>query len=1048
MIRKYPNQEGIHTNYLKLCEFFRFIFISIYFASVVVALFGCGKSSEDGFFVSPNATEDKILSLSYGWEDPLPDDVKDYPENGFYPTVRVTDRQICLDSRHLETFDLGPRLSICFLRENSTNSESSTEANSILPVSNEVFDSLIDTLLRPDDSRSYPSFRIQSTIGEFSFSFVTEQILRNEWKKTPGDNWFFADGKLIDKLSIEPSYNWFGKSGFISKTYGIPYWNSYKRLNECYVIFSPWDIDVASNTRRLLRIQIPCEAWEKEMDVFIANLSEFNEFQEKSCGKIKPQLIEFFNHSSSRLHRYLEIYNPNKSSICLNSLLVEDSKGKRSLVDWKAKILFPYERIILVDSNSVLEGIVTQENFPWTDLSNGKTKLRWIDAEIPEIDLAKYDLNSEEVLVNISDSLDTIKYFSAFHYEGEFFSRDGEIKNCAKQISPYKTKEKHCGSPGIPSYTLPDSNRFCSIDDLELTEINAFGFVEVDGGKNTRAKFLEIHSKPNLQNSGIHECDISSLAIRIGSNIYPLSFEPKKIRPDQYFIISAFESVPDSIVRIPRNIFNLKWSDSIDLLDSNNLQSKNIYSGLDYYIVEQDIDGIPYSLVQVSREDKKAMIHHPQVLDSKILPNYKIFMSPGYSSFSNEGSIQSNSFKVSISELNWAGSFSNGKSILTDRFIEWKNDTASKTSFLLDFQYPNNPSRNRRFLVPNEGQTYGLLSNSSLTCFPYSKPLIHKDFQLYNDLTHISILDPWDLTLLDHSELDPSLAGLNINSTNTRKSAVRSIISGIWRNSNSFSSHCIGNNFGDPGIANYHTPFVYHASNSLVADDLEKRVFAIRSLGEPRINFQIRFWQPKDLKEVIYDLIFPSNEYVQDITSEIPESNSLVYAYIDEELEGIISSGGLLIEALQPLPGSGKSAWIQICNRSNQVFNTDQLILETDKGRDSLRPSDGSLFAFIYPKQCAVITTNTSQCFLPSFIQNNLFLQFKNTSQFPGGLNSKTAIDLFLQNGTKEIHLHSYGNKYLGEIDTLSLTQAKIAKIRMNTLGGSATNYSIEVDDL
>lgn len=704
-------------------------------------------------FVFPVESEPSFnLDLEYG-------SGKGSIQNNFLPSIIEVANGYCFESRDRFTQDYGPRFSLCFQGDFTTKQQLASVAAS---------------LISPGREQAYPRFLLENELGTVSFSFETESSLKRFWKNSPPEEYIVLDSNISKSLGIG-SHSFLAQEVVdMSKQYGLPYWNYYGG-NECFFFFSPWEIDIPANSRNILKIEIDCEKLKPKIKEFKRHVQETNQENLDHCKNSKVELTEKFSHSESKLGRFIEFYNPENEPICWNQLVWKNKDDSLSTYIPKPSFLFPQSTVLFSDPSSKLEGMNLGDVFSWSDYFSAKIEFIEIENSFPQA-------------------------LSGYKWEDEFFTDQKRAKPCLKQKYSYQTEERFCGSPGSNSDQDEYPVKHCMPSDIDLLEINAVGIQDGYGFVDARDKYLELIWKGRAEEL---QCNLSSLSLVIGEERIPLVAEERMIKNGELFLISLSKKIADSSILIPRNIYRLSYSKEIRLETLGDLnETKIIYSpnrsftSIPIQIATKDADSSLYSLVSHNTDINTIWIHHPRIDYLDWNRGFRNYMSPGRSHESNFDV----SHYPSITEVLWAGSYQNGISVSTDRFIEWENLHSSKGSFYLSLFYPLHPARNQIYLLP---RTSGInfVTSKPMTCFTRVDGFYISSFSLYQDSLRIDVLDEWG-QIQETNYLDTKLYGKNLTKDKYRASAIKSFRIEDWSTSRESFSDCMGHVAASPGKRN------------------------------------------------------------------------------------------------------------------------------------------------------------------------------------------------------------------------------------------------------
>lgn len=738
-----------------------------------------------------------------------------YKIDDLYPQIIQSTNEVCFHSRHPNAIDYGAKLSICL----PTNHLRKDQFNAYYM----EFNNAIQALVHQGRAQSYPKINYEWEDSKIHFDFITEISLRNQWRSSQPINFIIGDLRLKKIFSLSHDIQWMGEKKFLSRYYSIPYWNFEERNDICAFYFSPWDIQHPANQRRLLRIQLDCRMAKQAIHKFWMDLQSIHELAMKDCTYKPLALSEAFSHTESDFNRYLEFTNPSQFPNCnkkffiqkshLRSLdLLDEKDGVEFLTDWD--FLFPGATVLFAPKDSKLEAYVWEENYNWSQLGSGSIGI--------------YS-NGEEVSINHWNRS------SGFRFEDEFVSWRDQYYPCSLPDNPYISKEAFCGSPGTRDFLALDEEPFCQIEDIHLTEINFWGMDIGEGSLDTRDRFIEfLYHNDNKDFS----CDPSSLWLDIENQRFPIfipSIASKNssknttdqnsylIYPSEVFLISLSTRIPFLENKVfPRNLFQLHPRRKIDIIQWNpkTLQNKRktiynpnniFYDTANFTIIPRDEEGRLHSLVfpdWENRWDRTIMVHHPPTP----YLNLKNHMSPGTlnpPAFWIHPEIlespDNNSYhtpRIQISEVLWPGSYHNRTSILSDRFLEWRNLSHTIGSFYLTIEYPNFPNRNQAYFIPLSNKEYSFISSTKLACFQNQKGIHSNSFRLFNENGLFRIYSESGL-LEDEFYLDTNQYGENNTQERIRKSAAYSFSSHQWSTSEpNEDSDCEQETFASPGKAN------------------------------------------------------------------------------------------------------------------------------------------------------------------------------------------------------------------------------------------------------
>lgn len=678
----------------------------------------------------------------------------------FLPSILEVDKGYCLESRNREIKDYGPRFKLCFQGDYFTK---------------EKLDSVLTALISPGSIQSYPRFSLENELGTISFSFETETSLKRNWKKTPPEDYIVLDLNIRRDLKMD-SNSLLGQERLdLSKQYGLPYWNYYGG-KECFFFFTTWDIDIPANSRNILKIKIDCDKIKSSLYDYRNHVKATNQQNRDHCINSTLEITEKFSHSESKFGKYIEFYNTENRSICWDRLSWENKDGSISMYSPRPGFLFPQSTVLFTDSSSKLEGIDLGKNFSWSDYFSSKIKF-----------------------IDIEDSFS--QGLTGYKWEDEFFSDQKRANPCLKLKSSYQTEEKFCGSPGSNSTQGESTMNHCKPSEIELLEINAVGIQNSYGLVDTRDKYLELVWKGNGEDS---YCNLSSLVLVMGDERIPLSVDETRIQQDHLFIISLSKKIPEPSFLIPRNLYRLSYNKEIRLErfgepDEFKVlynQNRN-FSSVPIQIVPKDEEGALFSIISHKIDaDEVIWVHHPREDYLDWNRGFRNYMSPGQVS---KPRLELGAYP-SITEVLWAGSYQAGKSISTDRFIEWENSQSSDGSFYLSLFYPLHPTRNQIYLLPR-GSGINFITGKPMTCFTRMDGIYISSFSLYQDSVRIDVLDEWG-GVQETSYLDTNLYGKNLTSQKFRASAIKPFGSANWSTSGESSSNCMGHVAASPGEVN------------------------------------------------------------------------------------------------------------------------------------------------------------------------------------------------------------------------------------------------------
>lgn len=979
----------------------------VYLLLIVVpglVLFTCSKKKKPVLFASGLISHSGSWRFTYGES---PSKLSDEIPLVFGPEIKKSGDAFCLLS-HSEYFrdrEWGPVLELCF--ENSPeNDRLLTEAVSALRFhfNNE----------RPE---GYLAFGKLS--AHLNFLSVTEIVNKLE-KETDGLLWI-GDKKLhnsIEKEGLFQKFNYFSIKGnantSFETSFSRPYFSILKTGTSYQILYPVEMIGTPVRSIFYLSIEIPEEGL-KELADKIVNVSSQNEIYRKNCNAYLPDFTEILTTKDTPSGRFLELkFNTEEFSCGIKELFFGSISYE---VNGGSGFHFPGSVKLLVEEESTLPGMIVSL-FPWADIKAG----------------ANLSLQANGLLKEWSFIENPV-----FRSQEDVFSLKKETPGFCSVFYFINSVSHFCADPGYEeNLTNPDS---CSPDDFSLSEINPFGLME-EGVKDYSGKFIE------LQYRGKVRCDMSSLLLQIEGYKTPLFLSRHFISEGEFLVIGRetyFQNLPHLSLRDPEHL-KLETPASLLSLDGRIFE---FYGGITNgnYIAEDSSKKL-HSLIPISG----GFEFHREKNSSNLKGNYSSenSMSPG-----EENPPIGFIGNSKISEINWAGSFSNSLSYPEDDFLELETEGYGTVQVTVI----NDGLEKKYFLPVLEFDDFPVLHSGEFKCFNSIKNLYHADFSLPASSAKISVSS--NSTSLDEMSYNPvQREGVNDSSLRIRRSFAKTKRAGKWKNSDNQSSgyvqaDCKNYSFGTPGGENETFSYLFPDTNSFTLN-FQKYYESVP------INVKYFTAFPSAVEAVSINILQSPSPFNINIPGSFSPEASVYLEISGSDETNLINRDGLFISGVNPSPINSANEWVLLCNRSENTKNLYDYFIEDTGSFDEivtyqerkgvLLPSGVDPIQFtgnqilLKPASCAYFVDPDANSLVLQPIGELpvLVTTVKTSTTIGNGISDEEPLDLYKKDASGKIHIHSYGNRYSGFPIKMKGLPGEVILLKENKTGILISDYEVK----
>ena len=805
----------------------------------------------------------------------------------------------------------------------------------------------------------------------------------------------------------------------LGTSFAIPYFSFFVTETKVFLLFPPKPPLQKDKNYFLIKLDI---SYKEQFTQFFQKIKEKNSVFLEKCKEKDPILTEVFSYSLGP-EKFIEIKNSTNDILCFLELTLS-LKGKDFQLKNPLGFLFP-KSILLFSDTYFYESLPIDKSI-WNLLKQEK-----------EVSIQGFERKNQKLSDNI------------YRFENEYFSNFlSEKKSCSNLIKIYEIEESFCGNPGIDT-----ERELCDLQDFQLSEINPYG-IEYKSKVEPSQKFIEIYYKGN------RVCDLSNFEILFNETSIPLASESKLIYPKSIFLIGQNLYLEHVQNFIKRNLSFFNQDTKIYLLNKTSKEKKKLFDNTNYLIYKNSEEEI-FSLVQIS---DNILIYYPFLSSSNLKPYIKNHrMGPG-----KKEEITTSSLSVYFSEVNSIGSYEGNRGHTSDEFIEFFSPKKNLQTIHLEIE-EKEKTRKKIFLLPIK-KGYNILSKRDFFCYN-TKDLQHKDFSLSGKVFNFKITNPFEKQEFSVLQVDQKKdQGLNNTTGKKRASYIFSGYENYWFNSSLkqqsivVKESCRNGSFASPKSKNLFAPFFISKEenknqvefdffySSLSAVEMKTKQYTIAPLLSKNINLPIK--KTYNIK--------PDENF---------DKNALIYLELsDYQKLFLYNQSELYLEGVNAYPKSSKNRWILICNRNqNQTYDLTQFFIQDED----------------YPNKKSQIITykDRKPAGLPDYIDSTKFISNKElppnfcgyiiridnttelslplTRQLPirifttkipfstsksllyRGMSNEDQIDLYQTNGTKTIHIHSYGNRHSNFPFKIRLPKGKIAYLKEKKQGKEKKDYEI-----